>query len=228
MQAGAAILHDPGVRAYYDQLRGREHRPQRRPPPGRQPPRRHPPRLPQNPHPLQPAHRLGPPHPNHRRLTPLTPGVSVDLAHPSHRPHPGLPPTAPGQPAAARRCGDWTRSSCQRWDRHRPPGTWDTIWGARTGCAMSEVPTTCPRSRLDDRGQAPLAEGRDLACFGLLTEAGVAGPGYCFGAAGDVEFGEDVGDVVADGLVAEERGGGRSRRWSGRGRPGRGPRVRGR
>jgi hypothetical protein len=24
MQAGAAILHDPGVRAYYDELRGRE------------------------------------------------------------------------------------------------------------------------------------------------------------------------------------------------------------
>jgi hypothetical protein len=46
----------------------RRPRPQRRPAAPRQPARRHPPRLPQNPHPLQRRHRLGPP-PAASRLT---------------------------------------------------------------------------------------------------------------------------------------------------------------
>ena len=39
----------------------------------------------------------------------------------------------------------------------------------------------------------------------LLAEACVSGSGYGFGATGDVEFDEDVGDVVADCLVADHQ-----------------------
>ena len=45
-QAFAALTASPGARAYYDELRGRRHRPPRRAAPARQPPCRHPPRLP--------------------------------------------------------------------------------------------------------------------------------------------------------------------------------------
>jgi hypothetical protein len=53
-----------------------EHRPPSCAPPTRQPPRRHPPRLPEDPHPLRRADRLGTPH-NSRRLTVQEPGMSA-------------------------------------------------------------------------------------------------------------------------------------------------------
>jgi transposase len=61
MQAGAAILHDRGVRGLLRRTPRPQGRAQRRPPPGRQPPRRNPPWLPQNRPPLRREHRLVPP-----------------------------------------------------------------------------------------------------------------------------------------------------------------------
>ncbi len=76
------------------------------------------------------------------------PGLTrpVELAHLSHvrtpasnRPH----PTSPHRRAGAvtgrvRRAGGGTGGDLRGWD---------TIWVPRTGCAVSEVPRTCPRSR---------------------------------------------------------------------------------
>ena len=43
---------------------------------------------------------------------------------------------------------------------------------------------------------------------GLVAQAGVAGPHDRLGPVGDLEFDQDVGDVVADGFLAEVQPGG--------------------
>ncbi len=88
----------------------------------------------------------------------VRPDRELQMPCPQHTP--GLRPSAPDQPAPAGKRGDWTGSSCRRWDRYRSRA-WDTVWAPRTGCAVSEVPTACPRSGLDDPGSRVLVEAED-------------------------------------------------------------------
>jgi hypothetical protein len=58
-------------------------------------------------------------------------------------------------------------------------GAWDTIWGPRTSCAVSEDPGTCPGSRQSRRSTPPAAQaGRDpggRASAGCRPDAGNPG-----------------------------------------------------
>ncbi len=78
--------------------------------------------------------------------------------------HPGTPslrarvrsPDRPPPTGGQVQC--WTGSS---WRRPGPVAicaAWDTIWWPRTGCAVSEVPGTCPGSRQSRRSTPPAAQ----------------------------------------------------------------------
>ena len=121
----------------------------------------------------------------HAWLRPARPGPGADTScragTPSLRPHPRAATVRTGTGRTrAGRCSGWTGSSWRRVGPVAIRGAWDTIWGPRTGCAVSEVPGTCPGSRQSRRSTPPAAQAcRDpgvRASGGCRPDAGNRGP----------------------------------------------------